>query len=194
MGPEPESLAPSAATATGVFRDFFEEHADFVWRSVRHLGGRQADVEDLVQEVFIVAHDKRAQLRDAGGARPWLYRICFGVVRNHQRRAQVRREVPTEAPEAVGDLSSTPLDPVERRDTQHALLAVLEQLDPDKRAVLVAQAIGELSMKEIADALSIPLKTAYSRLYAARREAAAAFRGSPQRVPQKGGEDEARPE
>jgi RNA polymerase sigma-70 factor (ECF subfamily) len=154
-----------------IFRDFFDEHAAFVWRVVRHLGAREADVADLAQEVFLVAHDKRAQLRSLDGARSWLYRIAFGVVRNHQRLAHVRREVPTDAPGE--DLAvAGHRDEVANRQV---LRAVLDQLEPDKRAVLVAQAIEEMSMNEIAEALSIPVKTAYSRLYAAQRAAAAAF-------------------
>jgi DNA-directed RNA polymerase specialized sigma24 family protein len=50
---------------------------------------------------------------------------------------------------------------------------MLAALDADKRAVLVAHAIEELSVREIAAALQIPQKTVYSRLYAARRVARA---------------------
>ncbi len=148
-------------------------HAPFVMRSVRHLGAREADVLDLTQEVFILAYDKRAELTRPAGVRSWLYRIAFGIVRNHQRRAHVRREVPTDAPAQA--TACTPEDPVERAQDRDRLRLVLAELDEVKRAVLVAHAIEELPMKEVAAAMGIPLKTAYSRLYAARREAAAAF-------------------
>lgn len=165
--------APSRVDEDG-FRALFEAHTSFVLRSVRHLGAREADALDLAQEVFTVAHEKRAQLDRPDGARSWLYRICFGVVRNHQRRAQVRREVPTAAPAARETQPPAP-DPVERSQQRARLRQVLAALDEDKRAVLVAHAIEEIPMRDVADALSIPLKTAYSRLYAAKRAAAAAY-------------------
>lgn len=168
------SSANPASEAIPTFGDLFEAHAPFVMRSVRHLGARDADVLDLTQEVFLVAYDKRASLVRPEGVRSWLYRIAFGVVRNHQRRAQVRREVPTDAP-ALDTVTVTPADPVERAQNRTRLLRVLGELDETKRAVLVAHVIEEIPIKEVAAALGIPLKTAYSRLYAARREAAAAF-------------------
>ncbi|NOY93389.1 MAG: sigma-70 family RNA polymerase sigma factor [Deltaproteobacteria bacterium] len=168
------------------FGDLFEAHAAFVFRCVRHLGAREADVPDCAQEVFLVAHQKREQLRESAGARSWLYRICFHVVRNHQRLAHVRRERPSEAP-AARLRNPTPADPVERRETRSRLESVLMALDADKRAVLVAHAIEEMSMREIAEALQIPQKTAYSRLYAARRSARAIWEESDARDPKQGG-------
>lgn len=173
-----------ASVTIPTFGDLFEAHAGFVMRSVRHLGARDADVLDLTQEVFALAYDKRSELTRPEGVRSWLYRIAFGIVRNHQRRAQVRREVPTEAPvfDAMGVSTA---DPVERSQDRARLAWVLSELDEPKRAVLVAHAIEELPLKEIAAALGIPVKTAYSRLYAARREAAAALA----RLDQRKGED-----
>lgn len=162
------------AANRGDFRALFEEHVSFVLRSVRHLGARDADALDLAQEVFTVAYEKQDQLVRPDGARSWLYRICFLVVRNHQRRAQVRREVPSASP-AAGETQPVAPDPVERAQQRARLSAVLAALDEGKRAVLVAHAIEEIPMREVAEALSIPLKTAYSRLYAAKREAAAAY-------------------
>jgi RNA polymerase sigma-70 factor (ECF subfamily) len=168
------SSSPAATCPDDGFRAFFEEHVSFVLRTVRHLGAREADGLDLTQEVFAVAYEKHAELDRPDGARSWLYRICFLVVRNHQRRAQVRREIPTATPAATRTQPPAP-DPVERTQQRAQLRCVLAALDEEKRAVLVAHAIEEIPMKEVAASLSIPLKTAYSRLYAAKRAAAAAY-------------------
>ena len=156
------------------FDEFFEAHAAFVFRTMRYLGVCEADVADCAQEVFLVAHEKREQLRRVSGARSWLYRICFYVVRNHQRRAHVRRERVADAP--IARLHAPPSnDPVERDQIQERLMRVLDAMDEDKRAVLVAHSIEEMSVREIAEALELPIKTVYSRLYAARRAARAAW-------------------
>ena len=52
---------------------------------------------------------------------------------------------------------------------------MLESLDEEKRAVFVLYEIEDLAMPEIAEALSLPLQTAYSRLYAARKQAESFF-------------------
>ena len=159
------------------FGEIFEAHAAFVFRSLRHLGVRDADLPDCAQEAFLVAYEKRGQLRKASGIRSWLYRICFHIARNHQRRAHVRRERPMDSP-ALGSSPSVPVDPVEQGQLQQRLLSILDALDEDKRAVLVAHSIEEMTVREIAEALDLPQKTVYSRLYAARRVARAAWERS----------------
>jgi len=62
----------------------------------------------------------------------------------------------------------TPLDLTEQSDQLKLLQSLLDELDPAKREVFVLAELEELSVPEIAEALEIPLNTAFSRLRLAR--------------------------
>jgi RNA polymerase sigma-70 factor (ECF subfamily) len=141
-------------------------HADFVWRTLLRLGVREADAPDLLQEVFVVVHQKRATYEPSRAKiTSWLYGICLHLVRNHKRKAYVNRERLTDQV----DLGADGAD-VERADARRALCRILDALDPDRRALIVMFEIEGLSCAEIASLLGVPIGTVYSRLSSARDE------------------------
>jgi DNA-directed RNA polymerase specialized sigma24 family protein len=81
----PDSEPPS-------LREVFDEHAPFVWRTLRHLGIRDADLPDVCQEVFVAVHRKLEGFEGRSSLRTWLYGICLRTASDHRRRAYVRRE------------------------------------------------------------------------------------------------------
>ncbi len=155
-------------------RGLFEAHAAFVWRSLRGLGVSDADVDDVAQEVFVVVHRRLPEFEPRGSVRSWLYSICVRAAHGWRRRPQ-RRELATEhIPEAASQADA----PEARLDAQRRserLLAVLSTLDDDKRAVFLLYEMEHMTMAEVAQTLSIPLQTAYSRLLAARKVLFRAF-------------------
>jgi RNA polymerase sigma-70 factor (ECF subfamily) len=163
-------------------RQVFDEHARFVWRTVRHLGVAESDIADVCQDVFVAVHRKLAGFEGRSGLRTWLYAICLRVCSEHRRRAYNRRERAHAEP-----LSDGPLDSAQQPDTQveqrHRVLALLDLLDEDKRVVLVLYEIEGLTMKEVAEVVGCPMQTAYSRLHAARERLAAALAGEKKHKP-----------
>ena len=157
------------------FRDVYRENAAFVWRVVRRLGVPPADAEDVTQEVFMVVLKKLDSFAHRSSLRTWLYGIAYRSASEHRRRAHVRSEVPTEAPEA-GAADPPQPESVDRKRAREQLDAILAQLDDDKRAVFVFYEIEELSMNEVAEIVGCPVQTAYSRLRAAREHVEAAAR------------------
>lgn len=168
---EPTSVAPT-------FREIFDENAPFVWRALRHLGVPDREVEDLCQEVFMVVHRKLNDFDGRSSLRTWIYGICFRAASEHRRRAHVRRE---EITDTIPDEGAPPHQPeeLERKRAQALLQAALASLDEDKRAVFVLFELEGLSMAEVAEVVACPLQTAYSRLYAARKQCDEAFRRAP---------------
>lgn len=155
-------------TVSPTFDAVFREHAPTVWRALRRLGIREADVEDLCQEVFVVVHRKLPEFEGRSSLKTWIYGIAVRVASDHRRRAHVRREHATaEVPEERR--SAPQLADLEREQARAMLDAALATLDEDKRAAFVLYEIEDLSMPEVAEALGCPLQTAYSRLYAARK-------------------------
>ncbi|MEM9073840.1 MAG: sigma-70 family RNA polymerase sigma factor [Myxococcota bacterium] len=156
-----------ATHARPSFDDVFKEHAPHVWRALRRLGVREADVADVAQEVFVVVHRKLRHFEGRSSLSTWIYGICIRRASQYRRKAWVRREVqtadpilpPLEAPQDRAD---------EERHARVLLGRLLDTLDDDKREVFVLFEIERLPMNEIADILGVPVKTAYSRLYAAR--------------------------
>lgn len=160
---------PDGSTARELtFRQLYQDHVAFVWRSLQRLGVRDRDVEDAAQETFLVAHRRLDQF-DGASPRGWLFNICLRVASDHRKRAHVRREHPTEdTPDA-----SVPAEQHEvlQQHRDRVLLQVaLDELDEAKRAVVVLYELEELPMADVAEIVGCPLQTAYSRLHAARKE------------------------
>jgi RNA polymerase sigma-70 factor (ECF subfamily) len=149
--------------------EVFDAHGAYVGRALSCLGVRERELADAIQEVFLVVHRRLAELRDPGALRSWLYAICVRKALTFRRRAARRREdAVAELPETAD--GSTPHDDLERTRALAMAFAILDELDDDKRAVFVLYEVEQLPMSEVAEAVGCPLQTAYSRLYAARRD------------------------
>src|SRR5689334_5788653 len=64
----------------------YEQEASYVFRCLRGLGVREAHVEDAVQDVFLVVHDKLANFDGNARLRTWLYAIVIRVARRYRER------------------------------------------------------------------------------------------------------------
>jgi RNA polymerase sigma-70 factor, ECF subfamily len=151
------------------FEAIYEQYFDFVWSSVRRLGVGNDSMDDVVQEVFIVVHSRLHTLQHPEALRSWIYGIVRRTVSGHRRsnHAKLAREslVASEgAPPAP-----TPLDLTEQAGELKLLTRLLSGLDEAKREIFLLVELDEMSVPEAAEALEIPLNTAYSRLRAARQ-------------------------
>ena len=181
--------APAAASASPTailvpppaFREVFDAHSAFVWRSLLGLGVRDADVADASQQVFVVLHGKLDRLAPGCALRTFVYGICLRVASDLRQRAHVRREQ-LHAQPVEQSTRLTPEDSLSHREALRRLEDALEQLDPAQREVFVLYEIEDLPMIEVARAVGCPLQTAYSRLHAARRVVAIAL-GDPSEQP-----------
>lgn len=141
-----------------------------VWRSLRRLGIREAEIADATQEVFVVIHRRLPEFAGRSSVKTWVYGICIRVASDWRKRAHVRHETDmAEAPERTHS-GETAVRAVQQRQARAKLEALLEQLDDDKRTVFVLFELEQVSMQDIADTVGVPLQTAYARLYAARKQ------------------------
>lgn len=152
----------------------YEQQADFVWRSLQHLGVRGSDLDDLLQEVFVVVHRRLHTFDGSSKLTTWLFGICLRTASRHRRRAYFRWERLTRVlPEARDP--STPEDRLAERQAQAILDRVLDRLSLDKRAVFVLFEIEGQNCQAIAELLDIPIGTVHSRLHAARKQVSRAL-------------------
>lgn len=149
----------------------FEEELGYVWTTLRRLGVRSVDLEDVSHEVFVVVHRRLSDFDATRPIRPWLFGIAYRVTSDYRRRAHRRHETLT-SEEPEGSSSDGPEEEASIRQRRALLLRALDRLDPEKRAVIVMHDLDEIGMPDIAVALEIPLNTGYSRLRLARRELA----------------------
>jgi len=166
------SDAPNAAACH--FDAVYKEHFPFVWRCLRGLGVADEGLDDAAQDVFIVVHRRFGDFEGRSSVRTWLYGIVRNVASN-ARRSRVRRGR-TEALDT--ELASHAPGPSERAQDAEAAAFVRRfsaSLDAKKRDVFLLALLEEMSMPEVADALAIPLNTAYSRLRLVRAELKAAL-------------------
>jgi RNA polymerase sigma-70 factor (ECF subfamily) len=170
---------PQASTRLDPFRSFYDAYVGFVWQMARRFGVAGAEADDVVQRSFLVAYRRLPEFRpnrpsEEAAIRAWLFGIVFRVVRDHRRT--VRRKgpyplYPGADPETLVDAHGLgPHDAVVRRQTVLLVRRLLDELDCERREVLVLAKLEYLSNSEIADTLGIEESTVASRLKRARRD------------------------
>jgi RNA polymerase sigma-70 factor (ECF subfamily) len=171
------------ATERPSFRAIFDRHYAYVSHTLRRLGVAERDREDLTHDVFVAVHKNLADYDPERAVRPWLFGIAFRVASDYRRLARHRVETMNVPAEGVDHAP-----PVDQRiaalQAQQLVMAALHVLELDRRALIVMHDIDGHTMPQIAEVLSIPLNTAYSRLRLARAQ----FRTEVERLRGPGGE------
>jgi RNA polymerase sigma-70 factor (ECF subfamily) len=157
------------------FGTLFQEHFRYVWNSLRHLGVRASDVEDLTHQVFLRVYERFDECDQSRPLRPWLFAFAFRVASAHRRLARHRLEVTGMTADAPACDTGADDVLIQREECALALKA-LEHVELERRAVFILHDLDEVPMPEVAASLGIPLNTAYSRLRLARQEFNAAAR------------------
>jgi RNA polymerase sigma-70 factor (ECF subfamily) len=151
----------------------FQSEFDYLCRTLRRLGVPVEDLEDEAHEVFLVLNRKWREYDSSRPLRPYLFGIAFRIVAARKRRS--RREVSSSL-EELGDVAPLPDEVLEAAHARELVLRALDRIPLPRRAVLIMHDIDELPMRGIAQALSLPLFTGYSRLRKARKEFEAAVK------------------
>ena len=141
----------------------FREYALTVSRWAAQLGGPSIDIEDAVQEVFLVAHRRMHEFRGAAKVSTWLFRITERVARQQRRRARSRRWLRGSAVEVGDGLPAVHPDPVEemlRKQATAQVYGVLDQMSEKFRTVLILSNFEDMDTRELAAAIGVPPATA----------------------------------
>ena len=146
---------------------FFE-----VARWVVPLGGNDSEVEDIVQEVFLVARQKLSRFdgRNLGG---WLYAITARVVANHRRGAWFRHLFLRREPgalERLCDKGHSPATLLEQKELRQIFDRLLARMGAKRRRAFELFEIEGLSGEEIARLEGVSVAAIWLRLHRARRD------------------------
>lgn len=168
-----------ASDGLGSFEELFRRHVDAVWRMAVSMGVDPDSAKDVVQNVFVIAHQRSDRFTAGRSVRPWLLGIARNVILHHHRGERRRESRLRLLPEPA------PVEPLarelERREAADLVGEFIAKLDDKKQVVFVLGFVEGLTAKEIAAALGLKLSTVYARAKAAE-EAFARFVARRQRA------------
>ncbi len=160
------SAAEQTALLQGRLREVFDAHHAFVWRSARRLGVSMLDVDDVVQETFIVVARRIEDFEGRSSMRTWLFAIVANVSHTY-RRSDARRLRKAQAVQAVSSASTDATAQSDAVDLVHKLAADLQD---DQRTAWILTDLEGMTAREIADELGVNVNTVYSRVRTARKQ------------------------
>jgi RNA polymerase sigma-70 factor, ECF subfamily len=151
--------------------ELFRLYATFVARFLVRMGVPRADLDDLVQDVFLVAHKNGGYMPGPAKPTTYLAAIAFRAATTHRRKVKTRSFVKAQDDVVTqsGDERMSPERDAEQKRQVAILDRALAALDDDKRVVFVMAELQGETVVSIAAGLGIPVDTAYSRLRAARQ-------------------------
>jgi RNA polymerase sigma-70 factor, ECF subfamily len=157
--PEPHA-APAGFEATIL------PHVDSVFRFAMWLIRDRTEAEDIVQETLTQALQSFHRFQPGTNARAWVLTILRHI-RSNRLRARQRRPEVVEADDRLDAVPAVEVTP--QQVTDEEVLAALKALPPGFQEVIVLADVEELSYKEIATVLKIPIGTVMSRIHRGRR-------------------------
>lgn len=169
------ALNPPASGATATAKlsaaERFEieamPHMNDLFRTASRVLSDRSRAQDVVQEVYLQAWKCFDRFETGTNCRAWLYKILFHCV-NHHRRKWFRFPLLKDSEEFVeANLPYSP--PIPEQLTDEDILAALDRIPGDFRAVVLLVDVEEFAYKETADILSVPIGTVMSRLSRGRK-------------------------
>lgn len=163
-----EVLARRAAAGhLDCFEELLARYRDRVYRLCYRSAGNAEDAEDWAQECFVRAYRQLERYDPALPFAPWLLRVvgntCINLAKARTRR-QERLELGLAEERPGVALAPDPLDAVLAGEKERAVLAAVEALPPLMREAVVLRVLEELSFRELAEVLGVPLQTAATRV------------------------------
>ena len=165
--------APGAAMTTAPadaarLREVVIAHHGVLWRALRRLGVAAADVDDALQNVFLVAARKLGGV-PVEGERAFLYGVAVRVAANARRGERRHTEVFADAPHAEARADApAPDELLVQREMRRLLDVALDEMPFELRTIFVLLELEELSTAEVAELIGVPQGTVASRMRRAR--------------------------
>lgn len=159
------SVTPDAENRLAEFEELALDYSDQLFRVALRLEREYGRAEDLLQETYMHAWRSFHRFESGTNLRAWLYKIMFNRYYSERRRERMAL-VPME--ETIAEtIAFDP--PTPQHLTDEDVLSALERLPREFQLLMVLADIEELSYKEIAEVLSIPMGTVMSRLHRGRK-------------------------
>ena len=152
---------------------FYRSHNRAIAANLFRVLGDRNELDDLVQEVFVIAFRGLPKFRQEARLSTWLYRICVNVALG-RIRTKTRRPPPILKADPVADDRRVSPDSPEtllaREESKAKVYRYLERISAKKRIVLYLHEIQGHDLKEIAYLVGANPVTVRTRLFYARKE------------------------
>jgi RNA polymerase sigma-70 factor (ECF subfamily) len=163
-----ELLARRAAAGhLEAFEELLRRYRNHVYRICYRSAGNAEDAEDWAQECFVRAYQKLGSYDPAMPFTPWLLRLvantCINLAKTRARR-QGRLDLGLEADEERVAGGADPAQAALAGDEARRVRAAVDALPPPLRQAVVLRVLEDLSFRELAEVLEVPLQTAASRV------------------------------
>ncbi len=125
------------------------------------LAKNEHEASDLTQQTFFIYAKKGDSLRDSSKVKSWLFTTLY---REFLRRRSRDAKVTHQEPEMIENLGGSVEPYVQRTIDSNLAIEALEEVDAVYREPLTLFYLKDLSYKEIAEVLDVPIGTVMSRL------------------------------
>ena len=142
-------------------------HVDRLFRHAMWLERNRTEAEDLVQETLVQALQSFHRFTPGTNCRAWLVSILQHVRSNRQRK-QGRTVIDSTVDERVANVVPF-VPPIPDHVTDEDMLLALQQIPPHHQEVILLCDVEDMTYKEIAAALDVPIGTVMSRLHRGRQ-------------------------
>ncbi len=171
----PALATPGASAPPSSFEEAYRDYAQQTARWARNLGGTDVEVEDVVQEVFLVVSRRLRDFRGDARFSSWLFEITRKTVANHRRRHRWRFWTSRHESSAPATSAPAPDRELERRQAAEVFYRALDRLPESYRTVLVLFEIEGMSTQAIAELCGSKAATVKVRLFRARERFIACY-------------------
>ena len=156
------------------FHELMNPHIGFLYNVALKYSGNPYDAEDMVQETLFIALKKIGQLKDEAKIKGWLFRILRNVFLNEIRISGQQRHLESDKKDnyltILSEASETmDIHALMEKKLDHLFLQqVLDRLPEKYKSPLILHFMEDLSYREIAEYLDLPVGTVMSRLSRAK--------------------------
>lgn len=147
----------------------FQRHAEFVARFLTRLGVAPGDLDDVVQEVFLVVHARGGYVPGPAKPTSYLGAIATRAASSYRRRRGSQLQRSAVLPEDLDGAHPDPVEILQSNESSRALGRALAELEPELSSVLVLVDQEGASCLDVASASGTPVGTVYWRLHKARK-------------------------
>jgi len=166
--PGPSLRLVPPRTPGGGLDDVYRRYCRYVAAVVLRLDGRHAEVDDLVQEVFVEAARGIQGLRDPAAVKGWLATITVRVVRQRLRRRRMRRLFGLDAAIDYADLVDRAASPFDRVLVR-TVYRILDELAVEDRIAFTLHHMEGEKLEEVARLCGCSCSTAKRRIARAQQ-------------------------
>ena len=165
-----ELLRRVQADDLDAFEEFFARYRSSIYRTAYGLTGDRQTAEEVLQDTFARAYQRRHTLHSDVSPLPWLHRVSLNLCYSRLSRRRLLTNPIDEATEASrADDGPLPADQAEQEELRRIVRDGIVALPDKHRSVVILYYLQRLSLQETAEVLGIQLGTVKSRLHYALR-------------------------